>query len=108
MIPLLRVASSTNKTQDHLPSSGHHCIQTFSSSTLGRRCRDRVGHDICTHGTIFFSESPCISFSFQSTGFNFGSLIAGRLVLGIFEAGFGPAIPLYFCASSLLDPIIPF
>ncbi|KAF5389603.1 hypothetical protein D9757_004235 [Collybiopsis confluens] len=32
----------------------------------------------------------------MSTGFNFGGLITTRVFLGIFEAGFGPAIPLYF------------
>ncbi|KAG0693059.1 major facilitator superfamily domain-containing protein [Suillus ampliporus] len=32
----------------------------------------------------------------MATTFNFGSLIAARLALGVFEAGFGPAIPLYF------------
>jgi len=32
----------------------------------------------------------------MSTGFDFGGLMAARIFLGIFEAGFGPAIPLYF------------
>ncbi|KAG2154195.1 major facilitator superfamily domain-containing protein [Suillus bovinus] len=32
----------------------------------------------------------------MATTFNFGSLMAARVALGIFEAGFGPAIPLYF------------
>lgn len=32
----------------------------------------------------------------MSTGFNLGGLVATRVCLGIFEAGFGPAIPLYF------------
>ncbi|KAH8103124.1 MFS general substrate transporter [Cristinia sonorae] len=31
----------------------------------------------------------------MSTGFNFPSLVVGRVALGIFEAGFGPGIPLY-------------
>ncbi|KLO13698.1 MFS general substrate transporter [Schizopora paradoxa] len=31
----------------------------------------------------------------MSTGFNFTSLLFARLVLGVFEAGFGPGIPLY-------------
>lgn len=39
-------------------------------------------------------------FLFQATTFNFGSLMAARIALGVFEAGFGPAIPLYFCKSS--------
>ncbi|KAF8348602.1 MFS general substrate transporter [Amanita rubescens] len=33
----------------------------------------------------------------MSTGFDFGGLMTARIFLGIFEAGFGPAIPLYFC-----------
>ncbi|KIM91552.1 hypothetical protein PILCRDRAFT_711 [Piloderma croceum F 1598] len=32
----------------------------------------------------------------MASGFDFGGLIAARLGLGFFEAGFGPAIPLYF------------
>lgn len=32
----------------------------------------------------------------MSTGFSTGSLIIARIFLGIFEAGFGPAIPIYF------------
>jgi hypothetical protein len=37
------------------------------------------------------------SLAFQSTTFDFGGMMATRIFLGIFEAGFGPAIPLYFC-----------
>ncbi|KAK7020200.1 hypothetical protein VNI00_017813 [Paramarasmius palmivorus] len=32
----------------------------------------------------------------MSTTFNFGSAMTARVFLGVFEAGFGPAIPLYF------------
>ncbi|KAF9077414.1 major facilitator superfamily domain-containing protein [Rhodocollybia butyracea] len=32
----------------------------------------------------------------MSTGFDFGGLMTARVFLGIFEAGFGPVIPLYF------------
>ncbi|KAF8604001.1 MFS general substrate transporter [Ceratobasidium sp. AG-I] len=32
----------------------------------------------------------------QAAAFNFGGLLASRFFLGIFEAGFGPMIPLYF------------
>jgi MFS family permease len=32
----------------------------------------------------------------QATAFNFGGLLAARFFLGVFEAGFGPAIVLYF------------
>ncbi|RXW16480.1 hypothetical protein EST38_g9367 [Candolleomyces aberdarensis] len=32
----------------------------------------------------------------MSTAFNFEGLIVCRLLIGVFEAGFGPAIPLYF------------
>ncbi|KAF8814977.1 MFS general substrate transporter [Phlegmacium glaucopus] len=34
--------------------------------------------------------------SLMATSFSFGSLMSARVILGIFEAGFGPAIPLYF------------
>ncbi|KAJ7346434.1 hypothetical protein DFH08DRAFT_660517, partial [Mycena albidolilacea] len=33
--------------------------------------------------------------TFKSTAFNFGGLMTGRVFLGIFEAGFVPAITLY-------------
>lgn len=47
----------------------------------------------------------------QAATFNFPGMMVARLFLGIFEAGFGPAIPLYFCKSfvdldcvTLMDP----
>jgi len=36
-----------------------------------------------------------------AAAFNFAGLVCSRLGLGFFEAGFGPGIPLYMCASSL-------
>lgn len=36
----------------------------------------------------------------QSTAFNFSGLLVARIGLGIFEAGFGPGIPVYLCTSS--------
>ncbi|KAK0436347.1 MFS general substrate transporter [Desarmillaria tabescens] len=38
-----------------------------------------------------------LSSTLMSTAFNFGGLLTARVFLGIFEAGFGPGIPLYFC-----------
>ncbi|KAI0322911.1 MFS general substrate transporter [Amylostereum chailletii] len=37
-----------------------------------------------------------ITSTLMSTGFDFGGLITARIFLGVFEAGFGPGIPLYF------------
>ncbi|KAJ7827050.1 MFS general substrate transporter [Mycena olivaceomarginata] len=37
-----------------------------------------------------------LSSTLMATAFDFGSLMTGRVFLGIFEAGFGPVIPLYF------------
>ncbi|KAJ6472650.1 major facilitator superfamily domain-containing protein [Mycena vulgaris] len=37
-----------------------------------------------------------LSSTLMSSAFNFGGLMTGRVFLGIFEAGFGPVIPLYF------------
>ncbi|KAJ7461755.1 MFS general substrate transporter [Mycena galericulata] len=37
-----------------------------------------------------------LSSTLMATAFNFGGLMTGRVFLGIFEAGFGPVIPLYF------------
>lgn len=35
----------------------------------------------------------------QSTGFNFAGLFIARIGLGVFEACFGPGMPLYLCLS---------
>ncbi|KAJ7359557.1 MFS general substrate transporter [Mycena albidolilacea] len=37
-----------------------------------------------------------LSSTLMATAFDFGGLMTGRVFLGIFEAGFGPVIPLYF------------
>ncbi|KAJ7247876.1 MFS general substrate transporter [Mycena haematopus] len=37
-----------------------------------------------------------LSSTLMATAFDFGGLMSGRVFLGIFEAGFGPVIPLYF------------
>ncbi|KAJ7717634.1 MFS general substrate transporter [Mycena maculata] len=37
-----------------------------------------------------------LSSTLMATAFNFGGLMTARIFLGIFEAGFGPVIPLYF------------
>ncbi|KAF5379117.1 hypothetical protein D9615_005871 [Tricholomella constricta] len=37
-----------------------------------------------------------ISSTLMATAFNFGGMMTARVFLGIFESGFGPAIPLYF------------
>ncbi|KAF4564556.1 hypothetical protein EYR40_010722 [Pleurotus pulmonarius] len=42
-----------------------------------------------------------VSSTLMATGFNIGGLVTARVSLGIFEACFGPAIPLYFCKYQL-------
>ncbi|KAF9466736.1 major facilitator superfamily domain-containing protein [Collybia nuda] len=37
-----------------------------------------------------------LSSTLMSTSFNFGGILVTRVFLGVFEAGFGPVIPLYF------------
>ncbi|KAI3613202.1 major facilitator superfamily protein [Moniliophthora roreri] len=37
-----------------------------------------------------------LSSTSMAAGFNFGGLMTSRVFLGVFEAGFGPAVPLYF------------
>ncbi|KAF7351332.1 MFS general substrate transporter [Mycena sanguinolenta] len=37
-----------------------------------------------------------LSSTLMATAFDFGGLMTGRVFLGVFEAGFGPVIPLYF------------
>ncbi|KAF6764168.1 major facilitator superfamily domain-containing protein [Ephemerocybe angulata] len=40
-----------------------------------------------------------VASTLMASAYTFGSLVVCRLFIGIFEAGFGPAIPLYFLAS---------
>jgi len=40
----------------------------------------------------------------MAAGFNFASLMTARVFLGVFEAGFGPVITLYFC-KRFLNPL---
>ena len=40
----------------------------------------------------------------QSTATNQAGLMVARVGLGVFEAGFGPGIPLYFCRHPPLAP----
>ena len=42
----------------------------------------------------------------QSTAFNFAGLMVARIGLGVFEAGFGPGIPLYMCTPRLLITLL--
>jgi len=44
---------------------------------------------------IFLLLTP--TYVIQSTANSFTELIAARLMLGIFEAAFGPSVVLYFC-----------
>ncbi|KAJ8495193.1 hypothetical protein ONZ45_g12963 [Pleurotus djamor] len=61
-------------TLDPLPNTRDHHLKAVLSTSLDGICCNRLG----------------------STGYNFGGLVVARLFLGIFEAGFGPGIPLYF------------
>ena len=63
-----------------------------------------IGWGICSTLTV---GSPLLSTEaqqshlsgspMQSTATNEAGLIAARIGLGVFEAAFGPGIPLYFC-----------
>lgn len=39
----------------------------------------------------------------QAAAFNFAGLVCARLGLGVFEAGFGPGIPLYMCKTNATE-----
>ena len=85
-----------------MPNSGNHHIEALSPTHMDGLCGWWLG-------TYFYPDgkgsrtliSSCMTLiTTQSTGTNFGGLLVARVCLGIFEAGFGPAVPLYFCMST--------
>lgn len=48
-----------------------------------------------------------LSVATQSTAFNVAGILVARVGLGVFEAGFGPGLPLYMCKSGPCRHIAP-
>lgn len=86
---------------DCFSSPGFHHVQArFPKEMVGMRSY-WMGYLLNSHGQYTYSDSHClheVDATNQSTGYNPAGLIIARIGLGFFEAGFGPAIPLYFCA----------
>lgn len=63
------------------------------------RVRDRLGIVFNLDGRTILPDTRRILqlTDVQASTFNYPGMIVTRLFLGIFESGFGPAIPLYFC-----------
>ena len=82
---------------DPMSSPCNDIIQTSPTSDLDSLYGVRMGSLINFNGS-YLSPSLLPNLIFlihQSTSFNFGSIIVPRILLGVFEAGFGPAIPVY-------------
>lgn len=73
---------------------------------MDRLLRDLLGPLFNAHGVsspprvhhIVFSQMNSV---LQASAFDFPGLIVSRVALGVFEAGFSPALPLYLCEYSL-------
>jgi hypothetical protein len=62
-----------------------------------------MGYLLDAYGTVHLpSEGVHQIYLDQAFGFNLGGLITARIGLGVFEAAFGPGIPLYMCSSHRL------
>lgn len=85
---------------DSLPNTRHDLLEALSSSCLDGYCRLWLGDCFNIDGINQDSTwLGCKLTMGQGTGFSFGGLLTARVFLGVFEAGFAPSIPLYFCSS---------
>lgn len=84
--------------EDPIPNSGNPFLEIVSTTSVCGHRRHRMGPNIDTYGSCQSVPRGVRVFDgAQSAGFNFAGLMAARLLLGVFEAGFGPVITLYFC-----------
>jgi len=84
--------------EDPISNSSDHFLEIVSTTSVCGHRGHRMGSNIDTYGSWQSVPRGVRVFDgAQSAGFNFAGLMAGRLVLGVFEAGFGPVITLYFC-----------
>jgi hypothetical protein len=99
--------SSLFLAPDPVSSSSHCNVEALPSSIVDGYYGNLLGIGFDTYGLFLPRCLDLLSLkrsSQQSTSFNFGSISAARVFLGIFEAGFGPAIPIYFCTCSPYHP----
>ena len=87
----------------------YYPCQTRPSTALVGLLGYRVGSLLHTYGSYSFlsvdvRQSDPSKSHMQSTATNQAGLMVARVGLGVFEAGFGPGIPLYFCRHPLLAP----
>jgi len=102
---VIPVPSQTTPS-DPFSSPCNGLFQALPTFVLDGSSRYRLGylfHSVGEYRVLPLSVSlrstqPCPNFWYlKASAFDFGALICSRLGLGVFEAGFGPAIPLYFC-----------
>jgi hypothetical protein len=83
---------------DHLPNPRYSNFKVMSASLVDGGLCHWMGIIFFSHGKRLLFEFKKASSKFaQAATFNLPAIIVARLFLGIFESGFGPAIPLYFC-----------
>ena len=87
-----------NFQEDLISNSSDHFFEIVPSTSVCG-CRGyRMGPNLDAYGSWqSVPHGVRVFYGAQSAGFNFAGLMAARLLLGVFEAGFGPVITLYFC-----------
>ena len=82
-----------------MPGSSYRLLQAFCALALACSGGHWMGDLFYTTGEQFLhpSSGPVLTVAHQATAFNMAGLVVCRVGLGVFEAGFGPAIPLYLC-----------
>ena len=87
-----------NFQEDLISNSSDHFFEIVPSTSVCG-CRGyRMGPNLDAYGSWqSVPHGVRVFYGAQSAGFNFAGLMTARVVLGVFEAGFGPVITLYFC-----------
>ncbi|KAI6019896.1 major facilitator superfamily domain-containing protein [Pisolithus orientalis] len=71
-----------------IPGTSYRALKAFPSILLDSHYGDWMGN-------LFYFTNLMLTV-LQASAFNLGGIIVCRIGLGVFEAGFGPAIPVYF------------
>lgn len=92
-----------------MPNPRYSHVEALPAPDLDGLLSYRLGTIFHFDGKTFlcyFSLYDILTRFLQSTTFNFSGIIITRIALGVFESGFGPAIPLYFCRPTSLAILV--